>query len=58
MIVAPLSFLCAGWFFGCWLVAKLVSKVLGGVLKKTVNGAKILWIIPLAIGVVASVNGV
>ena len=57
MFIAPISFLCAGWIFGCWLVVKLVSKVFGGFMGRLVSGAKVLWIIPLVIGMVALANG-
>lgn len=57
MFIAPIAFLCSGWIFGCWLIAKLVSKILGGFMGKVVSGAKALWIIPLVIGVVALANG-
>lgn len=58
MIIAPLSLLCAGWFFFCWIGAKIGSMVFKGFLGKTVNAAAWLWILPLVVGVIAAAKGV
>ncbi len=64
MIVAPVSFLCAGWFFLVWLGANFLAWIFGSFsfrvnarLGMFARRSSMIWVLPLIVGIIALVNG-
>lgn len=64
MIVAPIAFVCFGWFFLVWLGANFLAWIFGSFsarvdsrLGKFARRSSMIWILPLIVFVIAIVNG-
>lgn len=65
MILAPLSFLCGGWFFLVWLGLVFGAWVLGSIFPSVERGkgkfaarSASVWVLCFIVGFIALANGV